>query len=81
VRVCRRSEAGLFQRGCRMSKVDDLSFIGAPVDNAVSTAGFIGGMILTKRQKAGLLKDYLGEKGLSLTAEIRRAADAYAEAL
>lgn len=64
-----------------MSKVDDLRFIGAPVDNPVSTAGFIGGMILTKRQKASLLKDYLQEKGVSLNSEIRRAADAYVEAL
>lgn len=64
-----------------MGKVDDLSFVGAPVDNPVSTAGFIGGMILTKRQKAALLKDYLLEKGLVITTEIRRAADAYVEAL
>ena len=64
-----------------MGKVADLGFVGAPVDNAAMTAAFIGGMILTKRQKAALLKDYLGEKGLSLTPEIRRAADAYVEAL
>jgi hypothetical protein len=64
-----------------MGKVDDLSFIGAPIDDAVRTASFIGGMILTRRQKAGLLKDYLQEKGLSLTAEIRKGADAYVEAL
>jgi len=64
-----------------MGKVDDLSFVGAPVDNPVGTASFIGGMILTKRQKAALLKDYLQEKGLSLTADIRKGADAYVEAL
>lgn len=64
-----------------MGKVADLSFIGAPVSDPVLTAAFIGGMILTKRQKAALLKDYLSEKGLSLTAEVRRAADPYAEAL
>jgi hypothetical protein len=46
-----------------------------------ATAAFIGGMILTKRQKASLLKDYLSEKGLSIDAGIRRAADSYAEAL
>lgn len=64
-----------------MGKIDDLRYVGAPVDDAVKTAAFIGGMILTKRQKAALLVDYLREKGLSLTAEVRRAADAYAEAL
>jgi len=64
-----------------MSKVDDLSYLGAPVDDAVKTAAFIGGMILTKRQKASLLKDYLIEKGLALDASVRRAADAYSEAL
>lgn len=64
-----------------MGAVADLGFIGAPVDSPVQTAAFIGGMILTKRQKASLLKDYLGEKGVALSAEIRRAADAYADAL
>lgn len=64
-----------------MSKTEDLQYIGAPVADSVKTAAFIGGMILTKRQKASLLKDYLGEKGQSITADIRRAADAYAEAL
>lgn len=64
-----------------MSKSSDLSFVGAPVDDPVRTAGFIGGMILTKRQKAILLKEYLAEKGQALTAEIRRAADNYVEAL
>lgn len=64
-----------------MGKIADLTYIGAPVDDPVKVAAFIGGMILTKRQKAALLKDYLGEKGVSLDAGIRRAADAYAEAL
>lgn len=64
-----------------MPKIDDLRFIGAPVESPTSTAAFIGGMVLTKRQKAALLKDYLSEKGVSLDAGIRRAADAYAEAL
>lgn len=64
-----------------MGKVADLTYIGAPVDDPVRTAAFIGGMILTKRQKAALLKDYLGEKGISLSGDIRRAADAYAESL
>lgn len=64
-----------------MGKIEDLSFIGAPVGDPVMTAAFIGGMILTKRQKAALLKDYLSEKGVTLSADIRRAADAYVEAL
>ena len=64
-----------------MGKRDDLSFMGAPVDNPVATAGFIGGLILTKRQKAALLKDYLTESGKALSDEVRRAADAYADAL
>ena len=64
-----------------MPKIDDLRFIGAPVDDPRLTAAFIGGMILTKRQKAALLKDYLLEKGVSLDVGIRRAADAYVEAL
>jgi hypothetical protein len=64
-----------------MGKVDDLLYIGAPVHDPVQTAAFIGGMILTKRQKAALLKDYLTEKELMLTPEIRKGADAYVEAL
>ena len=64
-----------------MSAKDDLSFVGAPVDDSAATARFIGGMILTKRQKAALLKDYLQAQGQSLTPEIRKAADLYAEAL
>lgn len=64
-----------------MPKIDDLRFIGAPVDDPVQTARFIGGMILTKRQKAALLKDYLGEIGHAIDAPIRAAADAYVEAL
>lgn len=64
-----------------MAVIDDLRFVGAPVDDPVATAGFIAGMILTKRQKASLLKDYLAGKGVSLSVEIRRAADPYADAL
>lgn len=64
-----------------MGAVADLTYIGAPVGDPVKTAAFIGGMILTKRQKAALLKDYLQEKGASLSADVRRAADQYAEAL
>lgn len=61
--------------------IADLRFVGAPVDDAVATARFIGGMILTKRQKAALLKTYLSEKGVALSLNIRTAADAYAEHL
>ena len=64
-----------------MGKVDDLKYIGAPVEDPLMTAAFIGGMVLTKRQKAGLLKDYLQEKSLVLNDAIRKAADAYADAL
>lgn len=64
-----------------MPVLDDLRFVGAPVDDAIRTAAFIGGMILTKHQKASLLKDYLSAKGLSLSNDVRRAADAYADAL
>lgn len=64
-----------------MGKVADLGYIGAPVDDPVGTARFIAGMILTKRQKAALLKDYLQEKGLILSPDVRRAADPFAEAL
>lgn len=64
-----------------MSAVDDLKFVGAPVEDPVRTAQFIGGMVLTKRQKAVLLKDYLSARGVSLSAEIRKAADTFVEAL
>ena len=69
------------QWGYKMGKIADLQYIGAPVEDPVRTAAFIGGMILTKRQKAALLKDYLGEKRVSIDAAIRGAADAYVEAL
>lgn len=64
-----------------MPAIQDLEFIGAPVADPVQTAAFIGGMILTRRQKAALLKDYLTQKGAALTDEVRKAADAYADAL
>jgi hypothetical protein len=59
----------------------DLRFVGAPVDDPVATARFIAGMVLTKRQKAALLKTYLSDTGRSLSSEIRTAADQYAEHL
>lgn len=64
-----------------MGAIDDLRFVGASVDDSVGVARFISGMILTKRQKASLLKTYLSEKGVSLSVEIRSAADQYAEHL
>ena len=64
-----------------MSAVADLAFIGAPVDDPVKTASFIGGMILTRRQKASLLKEYLSEKNLEITPEIKGGAQAYVEVL
>lgn len=64
-----------------MPVLDDLKYVGAPIDDPVSTAAFIGGMILTKRQKASLLKDYLSARGASLSSDVRRAADSYADAL
>lgn len=59
----------------------DLRFIGAPVEDPVATARFIAGLILTRRQKAALLKEYLVDTNRVLTAEVRAAADAFAEAL
>lgn len=64
-----------------MPVLDDLKYVGAPIDDPVRTAAFIGGMILTKRQKASLLKDYLSAKGASLSQDVRKAADSYADAL
>lgn len=64
-----------------MPIVDDLRYLGAPVHDAVRTAAFIAGMILTKRQKANLLKDYLAQRKLPMTAAIRTAADPYGDAL
>ena len=64
-----------------MGAREDLGHVGAPIDDAVRTAAFIGGMILTKRQKAALLRDYLAQSGKSLNEDVRRAADVYADAL
>ena len=59
----------------------DLRFIGAPVEDPVATARFIAGQVLTRRQKAALLKEYLADTGRTLTPEIRAAADQFVEAL
>lgn len=59
----------------------DLAFVGAPVNDPVAVARFIGGMVLTRRQMASLLRRFLEDSGLALTEEVRRAAEAYAEFL
>lgn len=64
-----------------MGAVEDLRLIGAPVGDPVATARWIGGLIMTRRQKAALLREYLTELGLSLTTQVREAAEQYAEAL
>lgn len=64
-----------------MGAVADLQFFNAPVGDPVATARFIGGLILTRRQKAALLKDYLIEKGVVLDESIRAGAAAYADQL
>ena len=64
-----------------MASVADLTFIGAPVDDVVATAQFIGGLLLTRRQKASVLRDFLEERGFILTDEIREAARDYLEFL
>ncbi len=64
-----------------MASVADLTFIGAPVDDVVATAAFIGGLLLTRRQKASVLRDFLEERGFVLTDEIREAARDYVEFL
>ncbi len=57
----------------------DLRFLGAPVDDPVGTARFISGMILTPRQKASALRDYLFEVNVVLDAAIREAAQSFIE--
>lgn len=64
-----------------MAALTDLTFLGAPVGDPVAIATFISRMVLTKRQKAQLLRDYLSEKRLPLTVEVRRAAVDYEEHL
>lgn len=63
------------------SFVADLRLLGAPVDDPVATARFVGGQILNRRQKAAVLRGYLSETGRPLTDAIRAAADQYAEFL
>ncbi len=64
-----------------MAALADLRFIGAPVDDTVATTRFIAGLVLTRRQKATLLKEFLAERGVPLSDEVRAAADPFAEAL
>lgn len=62
-----------------MAEVEDLRFLGAMVDDPVATAAFIGGLVLTRRQKLSLLERYLTQLGLTMTPEIRAAASAFVE--
>lgn len=64
-----------------MSALADLVYLGAPVADVAATAAFIAKMVLTPRQKAAVLRDYLAEKREPLSVEIRRAAAAYEEFL
>ncbi len=64
-----------------MGALEDLRFIGAPTEDPVATARFIAGLVLTRRQKAALLKEYLAQRNLPLSDEVRAAADPFAEAL
>jgi len=64
-----------------MGALADLTFLGAPVGDPVGTAQFINSMVLTRRQKAGNLLDYLRDRGLTLTPDIRRAASDFEEFL
>lgn len=58
-----------------------MRFIGAPVEDPVATARFIDGLVLTRRQKASALKEYLSDARLPLSAAVRAAATSYADAL
>ncbi len=64
-----------------MSALADLVYLGAPVAAPIETAGFIGKLVLSPRQKAALLRAYLAEKREPLSVEIRRAAAPYEEFL
>lgn len=60
-----------------MASIADLRFLSVPVDDPVATARFIGGMILTDRQKAATLRDYLIESGQEINEAIREAAGSF----
>ena len=60
-----------------MATIADLRFLGVPVDDPIATAKFINGMILTDRQKAATLRDYLIEFGQAINEEIREAAGSF----
>ena len=62
-----------------MASIADLRLLGAQVENPVATATFINGLIITRRQKAGVLRDYLTEVGIDLSDEVRNAASEYLE--
>lgn len=61
-----------------MGALADLQYLGAPVADGAATAKFIGGMILTRRQKGSLLLDYLRDARLSASFDVRKAASGYA---
>ncbi len=62
-----------------MASIADLRLLGAPVENPVATATFINGLIITRRQKASTLRDYLTEVGIEISDEVRNAASDYLE--
>lgn len=64
-----------------MARIDDLRQIGAPVEDPIRTAAFIDGLILTRRQKASALREYLRDVGQPVTDAVRAAATTYADAL
>lgn len=59
----------------------DLSALGFDVARPVDVARGIGGLILSREQKAALLRRYLQETGIPLSEQVLSAADSYREAL
>ncbi len=59
----------------------DLRFLGAPVDDPAGTAAFIDGLIMTPRQKAAALRDFLVDSNVTVNEAIRAAAQNYIEFL
>lgn len=64
-----------------MGVVSDLASLGFDVGKPVEVARGIDVLILTRDQKAGLLKRYLAETGIPLSDPIRAAATTYGVAL
>ncbi len=61
--------------------MDDLRQLGFNVARPVEVAQGIGALVLTREQKAGLLRRYLAETGIPMNEAIRNAAGLYKEAL